>query len=253
MKLRAVATDVDRTLTDDALVMDIDAIRTLRVLEGAGIPVVLCSGRDVIALGALAHYLGTSGVVVAEDGALVGRFSASHYQTQLLADPSRARDALEVLRERFGADVQVVPIPSRLASFVLTRGLDREAANALLAERGIRAKVVDSSLSFELADKDVDKGTGLVEAAAMLGIRPEDMIAVGDSPTDLDMFRVAGWGAAVGNSHDEVKAGATYVCERPHGQGFIEAVRRAIELFRPELAGLPWPEPARLARAAGQR
>ncbi len=36
MKLRAIATDIDRTLTDDALVMDLDAIRVIRLLEGAG-------------------------------------------------------------------------------------------------------------------------------------------------------------------------------------------------------------------------
>lgn len=242
MQLRAVAADVDRTLTDDALVLDLDAIRTIRLLEGAGIPVVLCSGRDVIALGALAHYLGTSGVIVAEDGAILGRFGPAHYSTRLLAKPERVHEALAALEEAFGVDVQVVPVASRLASFVLTRALNAKAANRLLTERGLKAKVVDSSLSYELTDEEVDKGTGLVEAAAMLGIRVADMAAVGDSPTDIDMFRVAGWSAAVGNAGPDVKAKATYACARPHGQGFIEAVLRAVDLFRPDLAGLSWPE-----------
>ncbi len=90
----------------------------------------------------------------------------------------------------------------------------------------------------------MNKGTGLVEAAAILGIGVGDVAAVGDSPNDLDMFRVAGWSAAVGNAEAQVKAEATYTCALPHGQGFVEAVREVVSLFRPDLVGLPWPEPA---------
>ena len=241
MKLRAIATDIDRTLTDDALVMDLDAIRVIRQLEAAGLPVILASGRDIIALGTLAPYLGTSGVVVAEDGAVVGRFGPMSYQTRLLGRPERVQAALTALKEAFGSDVQVVPIPSRLASLVLVRCLDLEAANRFLKESGLAAKLLDSGLSFELADADVDKGTGLVEAAALLGIGVGDVAAIGDSPNDLDMFRVAGWSAAVGNAEAQVKAEATYTCVLPHGQGFVEAVREVVSLFRPDLAGLPWP------------
>jgi len=249
VRLGAVAADVDRTLTNDDLVLDLDAVRVIRLLEGAGVPVILCSGRDVIALGALAQYLGTSGVIVAEDGAILGRFGPTHYRTRLLARPERVHAALAVLEEAFPSQLEVIQVPSRLASFVLSRVLDRAAANRLLAEKGIKAKVVDSSLTFELADGEVDKGSGLVEAAAMLGVDPADVVAVGDSPTDVDMFRVAGWSAAVANAPPEVKAEADYVCTLPHGQGFVEAVRRAVELFRPDLAGLPWPEPGQEAAA----
>lgn len=241
MKLRAIAVDVDRTLTDEALLLDLDAIRVIRLLEAAGIPVVLCSGRDIIALGALAHYLGTNGLVVAEDGAVLGRFTAAHYDARLLAKPERAHQGLTALQEALGSAIQVIPVPSRLASFVLTRTFDRATANRILAARGIEAKVADSALSFQLADRDIDKGTGLVEAAARLGIEVGEMMAVGDSLTDVDMFRVAGWSAAVGNASAEVKAEAAYACAAPYGQGFIEAVRRAVDLFRPDLAGLSWP------------
>ncbi|RJQ07390.1 MAG: phosphoglycolate phosphatase [Bacillota bacterium] len=243
MELKAVATDVDRTLTDDNLLMDLDAIRTIRLLEAARIPVILSSGRDATALAALAPYLGTSGTVVAEDGAVVGRFGPSHYHTRVLARPERVREALAALREEFGPDIQVVPVPSRVASVVLTRALDPGPVTHFLREKGLPAQLIDSGLSYELADVDVNKGTGLVEAAASLGIRPEQVAAVGDSPNDIDMFAAAGWSAAVGSASDEVKGAATFVASAPHGQGFCEAVRAVILRFRPELAGLPWPAP----------
>ncbi len=254
MDLQAIATDVDRTLTDDDLVLDLEAVRAIRLLEKAGVRVVLCSGRDVVALGALATYLGTSGVVVAEDGAVVGRFGPAHYQVRTLARPERVHQARAVLEEAFGPAVQVVPVPSRLASLVLTRALDAEAANRLLAERCLPARVVDSGLAFELADAGVDKGTGLGEAASMLGVRLAGVAAIGDSPNDLDLFRVAGWSAAVGNAPPDVRSQATYACRLPGGQGFCEAVRHAVRLFRPDLAGLPWPQPEEATRSvAGSR
>ena len=48
----------------------------------------------------------------------------------------------------------------------------------------------------------------------------------------------------MGSAEAQVKAEATYTCALPHGQGFVEAVLEVVSLFRPDLAGLPWPEPA---------
>jgi len=51
----------------------------------------------------------------------------------------------------------------------------------------------------------------------------------------------------VGSAEAQVKGEATYTCALPHGQGFVEAVREVVSLFRPDLTGLPWPGPARVA------
>jgi len=162
---------------------------------------------------------------------------------RVLARPERVKEALAALREEFGPDIQVVPVPSRVASVVLTRALDPGRVRKFLGEKGLPAQLIDSGLSYELADADVNKGTGLVEAALSLGIRPDQIAAVGDSPNDIEMLAAAGWSAAVSNASGEVKASATFVTSASHGQGFCEAVRVAVSRFRPELAGLPWPAP----------
>jgi len=251
VELKAIATDVDRTLTDDTQLLDLDAVRTIRLVEEAGIRVILCSGRDLSSVGSLALYLGTCGLVVAEDGALVGSMGgALGWQVHPLADRDRVDEALSVLRRTYGAAVQVVPIPARVLSYVLVRTLDREEVNRFLAEHRLEARLIDSGLAYELADAGVDKGRGLAHAASLLGIEPGEVAAVGDNFNDIDMFRAAGWSAAVANAPEAVKAEADYVAAAPHGRGFVEAVRRAVTLFRPDLAGLEWPEPIDGGRVA---
>ncbi len=244
MGFKALATDVDRTLTDDDLLLDLQAVRTIRLLEEAGVRVILLSGRDLATVGSLALYLGACGLVAAEDGALVGSLGGAFgFSLRMMADVGRVRAGLAALKEAFGAKVREYHIPARVASLVLSRELDLAAANDLLARRGVPAKVVDSGLACELCDADVDKGRGLIEAAASLGVDPADVAAVGDNFNDVEMFEAAGWSAAVANAPEDVKARADYVCRHPYGRGFVEAVRRAVELFRPDLAGLPWPDP----------
>lgn len=243
MKLKAIATDVDRTLTDDRERLDLNAVRTIRLLEEAGVPVILCSGRDMSSVGTLSLYMGAMGLVVCEDGALVGSMGGVlHWMVRPLADRDRVDRGLGVLREAYGSAVQVIPIPARVLSYVLLRTLDQEAANRLLAERETGARLLDSGLAFELADSGVDKGRGLIEAAGLINLDVSEIAAVGDNFNDIDMFRVVGWSAAVANAPDAVKAEAAYVCRRPHGQGFVEAVREVVGRYRPDLARLDWPK-----------
>lgn len=252
MRLRAIATDIDHTLTDERHLLDLDAVRVIRLLEAAGLPVILASGRDLTSLGTLGVYVGTCGLVVAEDGGIVGNLRPESFGVRPLADPSRVHEALAALKGAFGGRVQVVPIPARVVSLVLLRTIDRDEANAFLEAEGLRARVLDSGLAYELADADVDKGRGLAEAVSTLGLAPAEVAAIGDNHNDVEMFRTAGWSAAVANAPDEVKDEAGYVCAASHGQGFIEAVRRALELYRPDLARLPWPvAPPADAEAAG--
>ena len=62
--------------------------------------------------------------------------------------------------------------------------------------------------------------------AGQLGLSPANIAYIGDDLTDMPVMRYAGFGAAVANAVDEVKACADYVTSRPGGSG---AVREVIE------------------------
>ncbi|MDO5145714.1 MAG: Cof-type HAD-IIB family hydrolase [Eubacteriales bacterium] len=65
--------------------------------------------------------------------------------------------------------------------------------------------VYSEKTSLEITAKDVNKGTGLLRLCGHLGIRPEEVIAVGDNDNDVDMLKVAGLAVAMGNASDEIK------------------------------------------------
>jgi len=54
---------------------------------------------------------------------------------------------------------------------------------------------------LELLPGGVNKGTALVRLCELLGISPENTIALGDNPNDFEMLRRAGIGVAAGESH----------------------------------------------------
>jgi 3-deoxy-D-manno-octulosonate 8-phosphate phosphatase (KDO 8-P phosphatase) len=62
--------------------------------------------------------------------------------------------------------------------------------------------------------------------SGQLGLSPANIAYIGDDLTDMPVMRYAGFGAAVANAVDEVKACADYVTSRAGGSG---AVREVIE------------------------
>lgn len=75
-----------------------------------------------------------------------------------------------------------------------------------------RLKVSGSSKGFiEFNHLSAHKGSGLAWVAEYLGIRQEEVAAVGDNSLDMEMIQWAGLGCAVANGKDEVKAAADLV------------------------------------------
>lgn len=68
----------------------------------------------------------------------------------------------------------------------------------------------------------------LKELLAELGLAPEQVAYIGDDLPDLPVIRFVGFGVAVANAIDEVKAEADYVTTRAGGDG---AVREVVELI----------------------
>lgn len=69
---------------------------------------------------------------------------------------------------------------------------------------------------LELCGKGLTKGQGLLTLTRHMGLKPEEVLVVGDSENDISMFREAGVAVAVGNAKPEAKAAAKYlsVCSK---------------------------------------
>lgn len=80
---------------------------------------------------------------------------------------------------------------------------------------------------LEMLDKRVNKGAGVRALAGQLGIRPEEVMAIGDQENDIAMLEYAGIGVAMGNAIESVKAVAQVITVTNEEHG----VARAIEHY----------------------
>ncbi|MBU6349167.1 MAG: Cof-type HAD-IIB family hydrolase [Chloroflexi bacterium] len=72
----------------------------------------------------------------------------------------------------------------------------------------------------------VDKGSGLRRLCALLGIDPGRVLAIGDGDNDIPMLQAAGWGVAMGNAGDAVKAVADWVAPPIEAEGAAVALQQ---------------------------
>jgi phosphoglycolate phosphatase (TIGR01487 family) len=229
MELKAIACDIDKTLTNDAMLLDLQAVETIRHLEAIGLPVILVTARDYMTAWTLSTFMGACGVVAAENGAVLAANMHRGEPPIALGEMARVKHGLAVLQSAFGEKVVIYPTPGRLCSAVVQRTFDVEEGNAILAPVG--ARLLDSSLAYHLVDADTGKGRGVREAAKVLGAEAENLVVIGDNFNDLEMFAVGGYSIAVGNAPQAVKDQVDYACSARFGEGFREGVKHALEHF----------------------
>ncbi len=81
---------------------------------------------------------------------------------------------------------------------------------------------------LEFCSKDVHKGKGIEKLIKILGIKKEEVIAVGDGYNDLTMIEFAGLGVAMGNSGQSLKDIADYVTKSNDDDGICDVIEKFI-------------------------
>ena len=83
-------------------------------------------------------------------------------------------------------------------------------------------------------DNDVEiggectKGTTLIELAEKLGIKRNEVMAIGDSGNDLNMLEEAGFAVAMDNSSEEIKNAADFITKSCDESGVAFAIEKLI-------------------------
>ena len=82
--------------------------------------------------------------------------------------------------------------------------------------------------NLEIGGATTSKAEALRQMGALLGIKAEEMMAIGDSPNDMAMMLASGFPVAVGNAKDEVKAIAQYIAPTNHEDGVADAIEKFV-------------------------
>jgi len=92
-----------------------------------------------------------------------------------------------------------------------------------------KLKCVSSMPHFlEFVSNSAGKGTALAEICRRNGIDRSEVIAVGDGYNDVCMLEYAGFGVAVENAPDDIKAACDFVTSSNNDDGVAEVIERFI-------------------------
>lgn len=80
----------------------------------------------------------------------------------------------------------------------------------------------------EIAHPLATKGNALKQLAEFLGIKREEVIAIGDSMNDFDMIEYAGCGVAMANGIDAIKNIADYITTTNEDDGVAEVIENFV-------------------------
>jgi len=215
--IRALAVDIDGTLSDQNRVLCPAALQALRRLS---VPVVLCTGNTHCFTRTVCVLLGTPRIFIAENG---GVLSHSEDEMEILADLKVCEDAFQKLAAEFPLQ-RFSSSRYRFTDIALQRNFDVPAAARRVQELGLPVELIDTTYAVHIKDRRVDKGTGLSHIARRMQIDLSEFAAIGDSNSDLPMYRLAGFRASVGNASPQLKQISDYVAGDEYGKGFAEII-----------------------------
>ena len=219
--VKVFAVDIDGTLTENGGgAVHLAALAKLRYLERLGYNVIYVTGRSSIEAYALAVFGGTTKIAVGENGGCITTAPQVH---KLLASREKCLEGYEVLKRNIDG-VEIKPVFPRMTEVVLQRTFDIDRAQKIIDDHGLQLYMSDSLYAFHINEMGVDKGSGLAHALQMLKAGPEETVAIGDSTTDIPMYRACRVSIALGHASSEVASEATHVVKGGAGSGLAEAL-----------------------------
>jgi hypothetical protein len=192
----------------------------LQALRRLLVPVVLCTGNTHCFTRTVSVLLGTPRIFIAENG---GVLSHSDDEMEILADKKVCEDAFQKLAAEFSLQ-RYNSGRYRFTDIALLHNFDALAAARRVHELGLPVEIIDTTYAVHIKDRQVDKGTALSRIAKRMKIELSEFAAIGDSNSDLPMFRLAGFRASVGNASPELKQISDYVAKAEYGNGFAEII-----------------------------
>ncbi|GHH38362.1 HAD family hydrolase [Streptomyces candidus] len=246
---RLIATDLDGTLLRDDKTVSERTVAALASAEAAGIEVFFVTGRPARWMDVVSAHVHGHGLAICANGAAVVDLHAGgelievrpleradalstvaalravapgtsfavelttgiHYEPayppfQFDAAASIAT-AEELLHEESpGSGAAVIKLLAHHPSLTPDDFLD--LARATVADFGSVTRSSPTAL-LEISGLGVSKASTLARCCAERGISPEEVVAFGDMPNDIEMLAWAGRSYAMGNAHPAVLAAAS--------------------------------------------
>lgn len=260
---RAIALDLDGTLTNHDKVITPKTREALLEAESKGTIIILASGRPTYGIVPVAECLELNkrgGYILSYNGGnIVNAKTGEKLFSQILPNAvlpilyRYAREHNHALLGYAGNEIitempndeyvreesrinkmnirQVENLLDALESHPTKLLMTGDPKDMILAEDDL-VEILGEKMDFfrsapfflELVPKGIDKAQSLLRLLGKINLTPADMIAFGDGYNDLSMFKLAGVGVAMANAAPEVRAEADYVTLSNEEDGVASAL-----------------------------
>ena len=220
---KTFAVDIDGTITMNGMgTIHLEALSKLRSLRDDGHNVILVTGRSSVEGYLLAIFGGLTRLAVGENGGCIT--FGDKIQHRMLGNKGECIHALATIQSKLDIEIKEKPVFPRMTEVVLERTFDIDNVQKIIDENNLNVVLTDSGYAYHINSKGVDKGSGFMEAIKMLEIDVNDTIAIGDSDTDVPLFKVVKNNIAVSNSTENLKKLAKIVTTKKSGEGVLEGL-----------------------------
>lgn len=179
---------------------------------------MLATGNVLPVAFGLSAFLGVKGPVIAENGGLV-YYKEQIYKLQSIETPVRA---WEYLKERMPEAERLFTDHWRETEVGLKRSADLDKVKKILFEWPVEIEA--TGFAIHIMEPGHSKLKGVQKGCELLGIHPQQVLAIGDSDNDVRLMRGVGQSVAVGNASLLAKQAATFVAESSHVEGVMEGL-----------------------------
>lgn len=259
-----IATDLDGTLLRSDGTVSARTLAALAAAESAGITVVFVTGRPVRWMEELFAHVGTHGIAILSNGALIWDVAAERPIAQHPIAPEVLVETCARLRAvapglTFGFErlegLSVEPdflgrftgtfaahegpleeIATTPALKLLARQLEGDPDELRHTARSAAGHLVEITGSMrtpllEMSARGVTKATTLDRWCAERGWTAGNVVAFGDMPNDLDMLSWAGTSYAMANAHPTVTAAATDQTSSNDEDGVARVIEELLDSY----------------------
>ncbi|WP_332628901.1 Cof-type HAD-IIB family hydrolase [Halalkalibacter flavus] len=266
MTYKMIVLDLDDTLLRDDHTISERTKKALMTAQQQGVKVVLASGRPTFGMNAIAEELQLKeygSFILSFNGAKIINCKTKEEQYSSTLPPDVAHRLYELSQKEgvyihtyIGDEIvtelenryttregEITGLPvKKIDNFI--EGVNEPVVKVLMCEDPDKLVKVEQKLKEEFAgtlsimrskpyfleflEEGVTKGSSLDSLIQSLGIKQEEVIAMGDSYNDLAMIEFAGLGVAMGNAPDDIKQMADYVTDTNMNDGVAKVVEKFI-------------------------
>ena len=228
--IKAIAVDIDGTITDKNRKICISAIEAIRAGEKVGIPTIIVTGNIFFYAYATATLIGATGGIVAENGGVISEIDGEGIEKiRVLGDFNKVQKAFDYINSKVSLQ-KVDDSDSRLSEIAIYRTVDEKNLKNILNEspEDFSVEIYDTQFAIHITDNNVNKGSSLGIVAKKHGLKLNEILAIGDSENDIEFLRKCGFKVAVANADESLKEIADYVCKNKYGDGAKEAIEKFV-------------------------